>query len=598
MIFPALPGNETDRVAALHRFELLDTPSEPFFDQIVRIAAKLFNVPIALVSLIAEDRQWAKAKVGIGSAEIRREDSFCAHAISEQNLLIVEDASVDPRFSLNPLVAGDDGIRFYAGAPLRTRDGYALGTLCVLDRRPRGPLTVEEEKALLDMSALVMAHIEARHQVGYLSPVTGLSNRFRFIDDLNAFIAENSAVPYDISVLMVACSTPQEYADLARALGHTYADTFETEAAQRIRRAIPAKTKLYHVATGRFCCVLSDMTPADIEQLASSLADKLNQPLVCREIPVNATVNIGLAHYPADGATGDELLQAVTGATQLAQAQRRPWAEYLAADDLRWKRGFKLLVDVPAALEASDQFHLHFQPKTDLRTGHCVGAEALLRWEHPDLGSVPPGEFIPLIERTALMQPVTKWVLETAFRQVANWHEEGFAIPVSINVSVLDMEAENFPSVLVELLERYGVHPEWINLEVTESGLMHNQTQVSQQLHAIRSLGIDIEIDDFGTGQSALSYLKHIPASVVKIDQTFIRQLDSEAKDRQIVGATIALAHSLGCRVTAEGIESEAVLTWLMEQGCDVGQGYFMSRPLSAAAFRQWAEERNRKASR
>lgn len=591
---PPIPANESERVAALRRFELLDTPPEPLFDQVVRLAAKLFGVPIALVSLVAEDRQWFKARIGFAAHETPRNDAFCAHAINGDGLFVVEDAARDPRFAHNPLVTGEHGVRFYAGAPLRTRDGHALGTICVIDRQPHGPLSPEQEETLRDLSALVMAHIEARQSVGYLSPVTGLSNRFRFIDDMDAFIAEHTGTSSSIATVMVATATPQEYADLARALGHTYAAAFEMASAQRIQQIVPTRIKLYHISTTRFCFVVSASDRTEVDRLAVELASGLRRlPLQCGDIPISTTRAVGVAHYPGDGGDSGELLRAVTSAVLYALDNRIALAGYRSEEDLRWQRGFRLLTDLPVAIGTPDQLHLHYQPKIDLTTGHCCGAEALLRWTHPDLGPIPPGEFIPLTERTALMRPLTEWVLAAAFRQVAEWRRDGFLVPISVNISMLDLEFEAFPGTLAALLDRYGVQPHWIDVEITESALMRNQAQVSRQLAEIRALGIEIAIDDFGTGQSALSYLKYIPANVVKIDQTFIRTLCGDIKDQHIVRSTIDLAHDLGCRVIAEGVETETVLAWLAQQGCDIGQGYFMSRPLEPIAFRRWVEERN-----
>lgn len=588
-----IPADETERIEALHRFELLDTPPEPFFDHIVQLAVKLLNVPIALVSLVDKDRQWSKARIGVAAHAVPREHSFCAHALESKNILVIEDATRDPRFLLNPLVAQENGIRFYAGAPLRTRDGHTLGTVCVLDRMPHLTLTPDERQTLKDLSELVMAHIEARQQVGYLSPVTSLSNRFRFIDDVDAFIAEFRGQEQHAAALMIDCALPREYDDLARALGYAYADAFEVAAAKRIRQIVPERVKLYHISNCRFCFILSSQNRDEVENLAEKLADDLRDPLSCHGIPIRATTSVGIAYCPGDGDNGENLLRAVTSVTQQAQEQRRSWTSYLAESDQRRQHAFRLLTDVPLALEGTGQFHLHFQPKICLRNGRCYGAEALLRWNHPTLGAISPGEIIPLIEQTALMRPVTEWVLNSAFHQIAAWRESGFALPISVNISARDLESGKFHEQLAALLTRHHLQPDSIDIEITESALMPAQFNATRQLHAIREMGVAIEIDDFGTGQSALSYLKYIPATMVKIDQIFVRHLDENAKDQRIVRSTIDLAHDLGYRVTAEGIESDSVMAWLREQGCDVGQGYAISRPLPPQEFRRWAEQRN-----
>ena len=591
MIAPPIPKNERERIKALQRFELLDTPAEPAFDQIARLTAKLLKAPVALVSLIDEDRQWFKAKVGVTVCETSREISFCGHAIDQGEIFVIEDATLDPRFHDNPLVTGDPHIRFYAGAPLRTREGLVLGTLCVLDSRPRGALSAEEKETFRDLSAMVMAHIEARQAVGYLAPVTALSNRFRFLEDVDAFIADPESGGQQVAVIVIDTATPHEHAGLVRALGHTYADAFEIASAQRIQESVPKRVKLYHISLVRFACVLSAAEQPEIDSLIGRLAAALGRPMLCQDIPVTTSVGIGIANYPGDGTGGEELLRAGISAAHDAIAQGKASAHYNATHDQTSRRAFRLLSDLPSALASQDQLHIAYQPKIDLKTRECIGVEALLRWNHPELGPISPGEFIPLAERTALMRPLTQWVIAAAFWQITAWRREGLALRVSINISMIDLEHEDFPQTVSVLLKDYGVRPEWINIEVTESALMGDRAGSCRQLQAIRELGIEIEIDDFGTGQSALSYLKYIPASIVKIDQLFIRSLATDVNDQCMVRSTINLAHELGYRVVAEGIETMDVFDWLSNHGCDIGQGYAISRPLEPEALRAWFEQ-------
>jgi EAL domain-containing protein (putative c-di-GMP-specific phosphodiesterase class I) len=231
---------------------------------------------------------------------------------------------------------------------------------------------------------------------------------------------------------------------------------------------------------------------------------------------------------------------------------------------------------------------LVYQPKIDLRLGRCIGAEALARWTHPELGEISPNEFIPLAEQTALMRPLTDWVFAAALTDTARWRREGWQISISINASMRDMSDETFGRRIAAMLDHNGVQPDWIELEVTETALMTDRVQVTRQLEELRRLGIAIAIDDFGTGQSALSYLKLIEADIVKIDQLFIRGIGGDRRDRTMVRSTINLAHELGYRVVAEGIDSDEVYNWLAENGCDIGQGYLISQPLNASDFESW----------
>jgi EAL domain-containing protein (putative c-di-GMP-specific phosphodiesterase class I) len=208
----------------------------------------------------------------------------------------------------------------------------------------------------------------------------------------------------------------------------------------------------------------------------------------------------------------------------------------------------------------------------DLRSGACVGAEALLRWRHPTLGPIPPGEFIPLAEQTALAKPITEWVLEAAIDQVARWRHSGPAPRVSINASALNLEEPDFASRLMRTLERHRVAPDAIELEFTESALARDGSRVLDQLDELRRTGIEIAIDDFGTGYSSLSYLPRLPASILKIDRSFVRPLGSSSRDQRLVQAMIGMAHDLGYRVVAEGIETQDVYELLLAWRCGEGK--------------------------
>ncbi|MBK1836895.1 EAL domain-containing protein [Azospirillum sp. YIM B02556] len=595
---PPIPDREEDRLAALRRYELLDTPAEPAFDQITRLAAKLLKVPVALISLVDRDRQWFKSRIGLPVQETPRAHAFCAHALESDAILVVGDARRDERFAGNPLVTGDPNIRFYAGAPLRTADGLALGTICVIDDQPRAALTPEEEEALRDLSAMTMAHIEARRAVGYLHPVTSLSNRFRFLADLDAMIANregNAAAGDDAPTVAVVIDTAasEQYAQLTRVLGQVCADAFEVDCARRLAGCLPERARLYHLSPARFACILfgrpdREERDDDLEATLDRISAAIRSPFQYQGVPIASSTGIGFVRLPDSAAGSVELLRAASSAAHQSLEEQKPWCTYDEEQDRAAHRAFLLLRSLTEAMAAQDQLHIAYQPKVDLRTDRCIGAEALLRWTHPELGPVSPAEFVPLAERTALVRPLTEWVIGAVLRQVAQWHRQGIALPVSINISMLDLGTGDFADRVESMLDRHGVRADWIDFEVTESALMTDRAEVDRQLHRLRRLGIAVEIDDFGTGQSALSYLKDIPATAVKIDQRFIRSIATERSDQIMVRSTIDLAHDLGYLVIAEGVETQEAYDWLRLHGCDIGQGYLMSRPLPPAAFEAW----------
>ncbi|HEY0123778.1 MAG TPA: EAL domain-containing protein [Rhizobium sp.] len=291
-----------------------------------------------------------------------------------------------------------------------------------------------------------------------------------------------------------------------------------------------------------------------------------------------------------DGADAPELMQAPASVAHESQENesqesRHSWCPDGPEIDLASPHAAHLLDDMVPALAGKGQLRLVYQPKTDLSTSRCIGAEALLRWNHPTLGAVPPDEFVPLVEHTSLMNAMTDWAFAAALPQVAVWRAEGFAPQISINVSMRDLSDERFATRLAEMLERHGVRPDWIDIEVTESADMKDPACTKRQLDEIRRLGVAIEIDDYGTGHAGLSYLKLVPASYLKIDQAFISHLATDSTDQIIVRSTIDLAHKLGLKVVAEGIRDEAALGWLREHGCDIGQGNLLSPPLEAEDF-------------
>ncbi|MCB2108770.1 MAG: sensor domain-containing phosphodiesterase [Rhodobacteraceae bacterium] len=585
---PPIPANENERLAALRRFEIVDTPPEKTFDDIARFTAKLFKTPIPLLSLIEEDRQWYKARVGYPDSETPREVSFCAHAINQDDIFEIPDATADPRFRTNSLVIDGPRVRYYAGMPLRTSDGHALGTLSVVDRIARRPLSEPERILLKDLAAIVMTRIELRKAIGHIAPVTGLFNRFSLTESIDTYIAAESERQRHIALVVIDVATMQEYEHLTRVLGHGYADAFEKVAAERLQASLPNSVKIFHISESRFGCVLNEPSQNQLNQLIERLSSVIAVPTLCRNIPVTTRGTIGIAEYPRDGESGQELLRRAIGALYDASGRGEMWSRYDSVHDQKTQRSFQILQDLRVALKTNDQLSVHYQPKIGLRTGLCAGAEALVRWTHPKLGPISPGEFVPLAERTSSMFALTAYVLNQTLRQMATWQRKGIDLPIAINVSMADLQQEGFSKAVAQLIGEYGVNPANLEIEITESAVMSDQDVAFRHLEEIRKLGVRILIDDFGTGQSALSYLKYIPASIIKIDQIFVKTLAVDAKDQRMVQSTITLAHDLGYEVVAEGIESTEIGEWLAAAGCDMGQGFALSRPLPADAFEAW----------
>jgi EAL domain-containing protein (putative c-di-GMP-specific phosphodiesterase class I) len=407
-----------------------------------------------------------------------------------------------------------------------------------------------------------------------LDPVTNLPNRQRFIADY----ATTSGAQGDLC--MVTMADAQHFNGILRALGHDYADDFVRAAANRIRANIPDAITLYHVSVLSIAFVL----PREGEEIAAGLARCFSEPLDCAGIPIHTAAGIGLAAFSEDVPA---TLRAALTAAQDSRRWEQGWSRYNLQTDRAHLRGFMLLTDLPAALAAQDQLELAYQPKLDLRSGACCGAEALLRWHHPRFGAVSPGEFIPLVESTALIAPLTEWVLHRATAQAARWAALDQPLNMAVNISPVLLRDAGFVEGIIGEQRRCGLDPSRLELEFTEGMLTPNDPRTLGAIRTLRDAGMQVALDDFGTGFSNFSYLAYLPATILKIDQSFMRSLQAPAS-ALLVRSIIQLAHELDYRVVAEGIEDEAVLTMLRGWGCDEGQGYHISRPLFAEPFEQW----------
>ncbi|CTP82440.1 sensor domain-containing phosphodiesterase [Xanthomonas graminis] len=581
---PPLP-DESTRLATLRELCLLDTPPDRVFDLITQLASRTLRTPIALVSLIDEQRQWFKSRVGLDAPQTPRSQAFCAHAIHSTELLVVADARQDPRFRDNPLVTGPPFIRFYAGAPLMLADGTGLGTLCVIDSEPRSEFDAPSRQTLQQLRDLLLQRIETLRNTGFFDALTGLPNRSRFNEDLTMWLSLQSTDQHDTCVAIDVCGT-EYFRDMVKALGWEYAEGYLLATRDRLLQALDG-LPTYRIDTTSFAFIVQGDDPAQLAQRCERVCSAFAQAIEHQGIPHAATASLGAVRL--DGAlSANHTLRSLTTAVDMARQRGLPWSLYERSHDASQRNAFRILAALPEALDAREQLSLHYQPRVSLHSGECVGVEALLRWQHPLLGNVAPNDFIPLAEKTALMSRVTTWVLQAGIAQAALWQRQGHRFSVSLNVSAVDLERADFIATLRELLAQHALEPGRIEIEFTESAMIRHPQRVAEQLQEISTMGVKIAIDDFGSGYSNLSYLKRIPANALKIDQSFIRSLPDSRKDCMIVPSMIRLGHDFGQQVVAEGIESEEIYGMLREWGCDEGQGYWIARPMPAAALDAW----------
>jgi EAL domain-containing protein (putative c-di-GMP-specific phosphodiesterase class I) len=298
--------------------------------------------------------------------------------------------------------------------------------------------------------------------------------------------------------------------------------------------------------------------------------------------------SVGVAVFPEHGTDVELLLQHADEAMYDAKKSDRSVQSYNAKRTIRHGR-LALLTELERAIEERELV-VHYQPKVDLRTGNAIGVEALVRWEHPRLGLIMPGEFMPLAEQTELMAPLTERVLEEALTQTARWHRMGFPVSIAVNGSARNLHDTDFPNLVKGLLVANALDPRWLELEITENALLVDRLRAGKVLTALRSYGASVAIDDFGTGYSSLTNLRDLPVDRIKIDRSFVSDMNTQTGDALIVASTVDLAGKLGLTSIAEGVENQAVWAHLARLGCHVAQGYFIARPAPAEQITEWLE--------
>ena len=306
-------------------------------------------------------------------------------------------------------------------------------------------------------------------------------------------------------------------------------------------------------------------------------------------LKLSAHTTVGFVLFPDHGEDADTLVQRAGVALYVAAKTHNGYALYSAALDEHSPRRLTLMGELRQALER-DQLELHYQPKVEVAGGQVIGAEALVRWRHPRHGFIQPDEFIGLAERTRMIKPLTLWVMKRAFQDCVFWRGQGLALKISVNLSAQDLHDPELPDLVAGVVAATGIQPEWVIFEITESGIMQDPDRVLNVVERVHGLGFTLSIDDFGTGYSSLAYLKKLPVSELKIDKSFVMDMLGSENDAVIVRATVDLAHNLGLKITAEGVESAQILDVLRGMGCDIAQGYHISRPLSAQAFAEWLQ--------
>ncbi|WP_164521355.1 MULTISPECIES: EAL domain-containing protein [Sphingomonas] len=707
-----ISADEGARLAAVAEYGLSDPKADPRLQEIAGAAARRFEAPVALVTLVREADQLFVARLGLEQGGTPRDVSFCSHALESDDLLVVLDAKLDPRFTDNPLVVGPPYVRFYAGAPLRAPSGHIVGTLCVIDQRPRGGFSARDRQALRAlglraaerMEELRLAHARAAGPARFrpaaaasseavactdaqgritfwneaaarlfgvaapeatgsqlvdflpsLRDGAGMASLLDTPTDLDARRSNGTLFPVEVLVHASSSSgSPAGYDVVVRDIGsRRRSDDLAVHAANQdpitglpnrtvlveriteflergeqihllrvgvagLRQLEPtaspgsrdialqkvARRLLDSVSPGDTVtrldeeefAVLRPMQPGEPRSAALVVADRilgsLIAPFEIGKQRLRLRAQVGIACYPKHADNAECLMAAAGAALQDARRDgkrtRRVYGEALKHEPLDEGDAGEAL----AQALARGEFELFYQPQVDLADGSLIGAEALIRWNHPERGLLVPGDFLDQIEHGPLAAEVGTWVLETACSQAVGWRRREPRFRMSVNLFEAQFRGRDLAGEVRAILNRTGLAPTALELEVTEKVMLRHDAATLEALMALHAQGVRVAFDDFGTGYAALSMLKACPLNRLKVDRSFVKDITADGPDALIVAAIATLGAGLGLDVLAEGIENEAQWELVRTSGCRSGQGYLFGRPMPAPRFEEWMRHR------
>jgi diguanylate cyclase (GGDEF)-like protein len=431
----------------------------------------------------------------------------------------------------------------------------------------------------LMQSGIAEREVQLAHNALH-DPLTGLPNRALVMERLGS--AVSSQRPVALLYLGI-----DNFRGISSSIGLEGVEQLLRLISEQLKLPLRPGDTVARLSDNEFLLLVHNAETDSAVAVADRLQRLLVKPQRIGEQDIAMDACIGIAAYPADGDSAAELLRRASIARQDAAQLPGRLQVYVEGRDVAHQRQISLIRDLRQA-PRNGELALHYQPKLDIRNGRVTQAEALLRWQHPQFGSVSPAEFIVLAERTGSIQLLTNWVIEEALRQLAEWARRGLVLQLSVNISADDLVDSNLADRVSALLKLYRVPAEQLIFEITESAIMREPEQSLKVLNRLREFGISLSVDDFGTGYSSLAHLKRLPVQELKIDQSFVRDLDETSEDAVIVRSTIEMSHNLGLKVVAEGVEYEHSLRLLERWQCDTAQGYLISRPLNAVAFEAW----------
>ncbi len=423
-----------------------------------------------------------------------------------------------------------------------------------------------------------------RRQATY-DGLTDLPNRTLLLERLEKAIETARAEKTIAALLLMDLDRFKEVNDT---FGHHFGDMLLKQIAVRLRAQLHANDTLARLGGDEFGLVLTRASDAgDVAAVARRILDSLQQPFAIDRHLLEVAASIGMAVYPTHGTDARTLLRRADVAMYAAKETNVGYAFHNQEHESRTPAPLALTVEMRRAMER-DEFELYYQPKLHVNSGLMTRAEVLIRWNHPNRGLLPPAAFVPIAERTGLIKPMTDWIMDRMLRQCREWHDAGAPVHVAVNVSAKSLQDQTLPIKIQTALDKWGMDPRYVKVEITESSIMADPAHALAITSMLQSMGVRLSLDDFGTGYSSLTNLRQLPVDELKIDKSFVIGMSASEADASIVRTMIDLAHSLGKQVCAEGVEDEKTWRRLGEMGCDLAQGYWISKPKPAGEFLQW----------
>ena len=441
-------------------------------------------------------------------------------------------------------------------------------------------LVILEERFKALSNAIKNETDALEHQASH-DPLTNLPNRKKLNEELQSSLIRNAQ---DNTKLILMLGDLNHFKEINDTLGHHIGDLVLQQAAERLYNTVRKTDTVARLGGDEFGILLPDIGINEAVRIVDNITKEFESPFIAEDQKLNLGISIGIVESPTHGDDVNILIQRADVAMYNAKQQNLDYTIYDPNLDEHHVSKLQLMTELRYAIK-NKKLELYFQPKHDTLTGTIIGAEALIRWNHPVRGTINPDEFIPLAKQTGLIKLLTRWVIEASILQCTKWHNHNFNLGVSINISTQCLHDQKLVSHIAEQFRKHSLSSEYFTLEIPESEIMTNPIRAKSVLNEIKNMGVNISIDDFGTGYSSLAYLKQLPVNEVKIDRSFIVDMQNDDSDKTIVHAIINLAGNLGHKVVAEGVENKKVMELLTSYGCDYVQGIYISSPLPAEKF-------------